>query len=228
MINETVLKHQLRLIVFILLIASCANDKPRQKVKPVEIKQTDLATNAEPVMTVEDEKQLQELVTELYEWHETKSSNNDFNPAADTENRNYIGLDMKQNNLRLKEIRATNLFDEAFLENYQRIATSLDKQLKTKALEWEVGYLPTFGSGANPWCNCQDIPDDSYWNYLKISIISIENNEAALSWTWGNNNSISIEWSKNFNYRIKASKKNEKWKISYLQGFDYDDFLKIN
>jgi hypothetical protein len=44
---------------------------------------------------------------------------------------------------------------------------------------------------------------------------------ATLTWTWGNS-----DWSKDFNYKVKAKKTDGVWKISYLQGFDINEFVR--
>lgn len=78
---------------------------------------------------------------------------------------------------------------------------------------WQVNYLP-FGNDANPWCNCQDYPD--YWTTLTISRLKRSNNDVSFVWTFDN---------KNY-YKVIATRLDNTWKIKYLQGFDYKEFLK--
>jgi hypothetical protein len=132
------------------------------------------------------------------------------NNASDTV---YAGIDWDAHNKRLKAIKESNYFDLQFIDNYQKIAEGLDAALKSGKMIWPVNELPPFGYDANPWCNCQDNPDN-YWDILKITGLKIGNDHASFSWTWGNG----------FEYKVKASKKNGTWKISYLDGFDYNNY----
>jgi hypothetical protein len=150
----------------------------------------------------------------LYEWHETNSTQQDFKPIADAEEIAYVGLDMNQHTERLSELKQTEFFTASFLENYHQLALTIDEGLKTKKLEWLVGELPSFGSNASPWCNCQDNPEN-YWKTMTIKLKSIENNTATFIWTWG----------EDFEYQVKAIKENDQWKISYLQGFDLETYF---
>ncbi|HQR00689.1 MAG TPA: DUF3828 domain-containing protein, partial [Ferruginibacter sp.] len=78
---------------------------------------------------------------------------------------------------------------------------------------WLTNDLSPFGNDANPWCNCQDYPDD-YWKRLTIRDIKAVGDSAVFSWTWGDD----------LRYRVKAKKENGNWKISYLQGFDFSNY----
>mgnify|MGYP003587846635 FL=1 len=107
-----------------------------------------------------DKQEIEILVKKLYEWVETKNSNNDFNPLANKKGDKYIGLDLNSHKKRLEELKKTNFFSQQFLDNYNKIALRIDSNLKTKKIEWLEGDLPPFGNDANPWCNCQDYPDN--------------------------------------------------------------------
>lgn len=189
-----------------LLLAGCnqANNTkhPTAKVKGLN------STN--------DKEDLQRLVRDLYQWHETDSLHEDFEPIADDQDSIYVGIDLERHKQRLTELKQTGLFAEEFLNNYNKIALTIDRELKSKKLKWSVGDLPPFGNNANPWCNCQDNPDN-YWQTLTINRIAFNNNTTSFIWTWGDN----------FTYKVKALKENNDWKISYLQGFDFEDFVPI-
>lgn len=165
-----------------------------------------------------DKQEIEALVKKLYEWVETKNSNNDFNPIANKKGDKYIGLDLNAHKKRLEELKKTNLFSQQFLDNYNKIALKIDSNLKTKKIEWFEGELPPFGNGANPWCNCQDNPDN-YWKTMTINHLKVENNNASFDWTWS--------WKGNFKYKVKTVKENGFWKIASLEGFNFDDFTKI-
>lgn len=166
-----------------------------------------------------DKQQLETLLLKTYEWVETKNSNNDFNPVANKKGDKYIGLNLKEHNKRLEELKKTKFFSQQFLDNYNKIALKIDANLKNKKIEWFVGDLPPFGNDANAWCDCQDNPEE-YWKTLKISNLKIENDKASFSWTW-------TKWKDDSKYAVKAVKENGIWKIAYLEGFDYDNLTKI-
>lgn len=165
-----------------------------------------------------DRQEIEILVKKLYEWVETKNSNNDFNPLANKKGDKYIGLDLNAHKKRLEELKKTNFFSQQFLDNYNKIALRIDSNLKTKKIEWFEGELPPFGNDTNPWCNCQDNPEN-YWKTMTIDHMKIENNNASFDWTWS--------WKGDFKYKVKTVKENGIWKIESLEGFDFNDFTKI-
>ena len=177
-------------------------------------KKTKATKEQSTVIAADDKEKLQHLVRQLYKWHETKSSNHDFDPIADNQDSIYVGLDLKKHEQRIVELKQTGFFDNQFIDNYNTIALTIDKGLRNKKLEYLVGELPPYGNDANPWCNCQDAPDN-YWQKIKINNITFDNTTATFSWSWG----------ENFNYKVKAVKLNNNWKISYLQGFDIKEFF---
>lgn len=189
-----------------LLLAGCQQTE----------KQTASAT--QPAAPVSDNTAaLQQLVRQLYEWHETKSSQNDFEPMADNQDSAYVGLDLTKHKARVAELQKTGFFSTQFLDNYNRIGLAIDQGLKRKKLEWRVGELPPFGNDANPWCNCQDNPD-RYWQTMTLNTVTADATTATFTWTWGGG----------FTYKGKAIRENGQWKIAYLEGFDFDDFVPAN
>ena len=164
----------------------------------------------------EDIEQIQNLIRQVYKWHEAQEySNNDM--LTDSKDSIYIGFNLDQLKLDFEELKATNYFSTEFIDNYYKIFTTLDKKLRNKEFEWLVGDVPPFGGDVNPWCNCQDNPDN-YWQTITIDKITFNNNTANFTWTWGGN----------FEYKARAIKLNESWKISYLEGFNFDEFTKTN
>ncbi len=192
------------LLLFILLFSACNQEKETSEV----------STSSEKEITDEDEEKLLFLIRSMYEWHETKSTLQDFMPIADADEIAYIGLDKEQHNQRVAELKQSGFFAEEFIENYKKIATSIDEGLNTKKLEWLVGELPDFGNYAGPWCDCQDYPEN-YWKTMTIKEVIFENNSATFTWTWGDD----------FEYKGKAILENDQWKISYLQGFDLETYF---
>jgi hypothetical protein len=166
-----------------------------------------------PTSSKPEEEDLLKLTRNLYEWHESKNSKNDFDPISDDNDSAFIRLDLEMHKKRISELKQTGFFASEFIDNYNKLALSIDADLKNKKIEWLVGDMPPFGNDANPWCNCQDNPDN-YWKTLTITDLEIENNVATFNWTWGND----------FEYKVNAIKSGDEWKITYLQGFDSSNF----
>lgn len=164
-----------------------------------------------------DSLELQKLVRDLYKWNETKNSNPDFDVLQKEKTDTiYANLDLDAHKQRLNELKETNFFDKEFLDNYDKIGVTIDEKMRNKSLVYYIGELPSFGNDANPWCNCQDNPDN-YWKILTIKKLNIKDNQADFVWTWGDD----------FEYKTKAVKENNVWKISYLEGFDFNEFFNL-
>ena len=155
------------------------------------------------------------LLRSMYEWYETKGIKSmDFDVYS--KDSLYAGIDSIALRNRLTELQHTDFFSQDFLNNYKKIAQEIDNQLKHGTMKFYKGDLPPYGSEANPWCNCQDNPDN-YWKIIETKNIKINGNSASLSWTWGGN----------FLYRVKLKREHTAWKISYLEGFDFNSFFYI-
>ncbi|MDA6069979.1 hypothetical protein NJT12_10160 [Flavobacterium sp. AC] len=200
-----------KLLFLSLFCISLVSFKPMD-VKPLK------KINAS-IYFLSDKQQLESLLRKTYEWIETKSSKMDFDVVENKKGDKYIGLNLKAHTKRLEELKKTNFFAQEFLDNYNKIGLKIGDNLKTNKMEYLVGDLPPYGNDANMWCDCQDSPDE-YWKTMKISIVKIDNNKATLNWTW-------TEWKDKSKYNVKAIKENGIWKISYLEGFDYNSLTKI-
>ena len=86
-----------------------------------------------------------------------------------------------------------------------------------------VGELPTFtfSNDADPWTMCQDVPYDkpNPYDFIEINMLNLEKGE--VDWKWGKLEANSDKGWKDFSYRFRVVKENDKWKIAYLQGFDF-------
>lgn len=196
------------MLFFGFLLMSCNESKP---------KTTTASDDLSSEIDLEKERtEIQGLIKNLYKWHELVSTNQDFIPILENKSdTNYAGLDIDALILRLEELRETNYFSLVFIENYLEIGTTINRELRNKTLVWEVGGYPPFGNGANPWCNCQDIVKE-YWEILSINNLEINAKSASFSWTWDGD----------FNYKAHAIKVDDQWQISYLEGFDLEDYIK--
>lgn len=179
---------------------------------------TDTATPQQTVAS--DDEQVKSLVVRFYKWKDENLDDGDFVPLSNDISNKYIGgIDVDKHASRLDRLRKSGFFTEDFLASYDSIAKAIDKKLKSGEFEWQVGDMPPFGNGANPWCDCQDYPSDTPWDSIVVTINSIDDKTASLSWTWGN-----AEWAEKFSYNVRAAKVDGSWRISYLQGFDYSNY----
>lgn len=173
--------------------------------------------------------EIQQLIRKLYNWQEAqKPSENEM--ISDAKDSLYLGFNLVQLEKDILELKASNLFANEFITNYRRIYTTLDEQLKTKKIEWLVGDLPPFGNDANPWCNCQDVPYDqpNPWDLIEVEKIQLDKEKGEFVWKWGKlESNTSKEWFEAA-YKFRVVKENGKWKIAYLEGFDFIEFTRSN
>ena len=161
-----------------------------------------------------DSAALKALVVALLAWQRTDKKS-DFEPLLQHPNDTvYAGIDWQVHQQSVAALEKTNFFTKDFLDNYQQIALLLDEEMKHNKTKYAVGDLPPYGNEANPWCNCQDYPPNSF-KRLQIVALTINANTASFKWTWGHK----------FFYGVKAKKANNSWKIAALEGFTKNNFL---
>ncbi|MBG8555556.1 hypothetical protein [Hymenobacter guriensis] len=174
-----------------------------------------------PVLT-DEEKQIKHLIRNVLNWADANKSINLLPVISDTKDSVYVGFDLVKHKQNLTKLRQTTFFSKEFIENYNKIILTLDKELRSGKEKWLVGDMPTFdfASDTDPWTLSQDVPYDepNPYDFVEIKIINLDKGE--VDWKWGKLESNSdIGW-KNFSYRFRVVKEENKWKIAYLQGFD--------
>lgn len=201
------MKKLLTVAAGVLLLASCGNhENANKKGKAIVAEAPDAISQDSIVLT--------KLVRSVYTWQDREGQGNDFEPKEIEGDSLFRGIDWTAYDKRVKTLKESNYFDQRFLDNHKQIAQYIDTALKSGREEWPKGEYPSFGYDASPWCNCQDAASDSAWSTLTITNLKIENGQADFSWTWGDN----------FLYKTKATKENNVWKISYLEGFKLENF----
>lgn len=190
----------------VFLMTACGNHENVGKEEKTNVTEAPAGT---PAASNQDSIDLTKLVRAVYKWQDTEGQGNDFDPKETEGDSLYRGIDWEAYNKRVKKLKASNYFDQRFLDNHKQVAQYIDTALKSGREEWRKDDLPSFGYDQSPWCNCQDAPSDTAWGMLTITNLKIENGQADFSWTWGDN----------FFYKTKATKENGAWKISYLEGF---------
>lgn len=171
-------------------------------------------TGTKAETATDDKTQIKNLVIRVLKWHDKNGVLNGFEPIFNPNDSLAIGMDLKVLQNELDNFTKTKLFDKEFVENYSKIVKTIDKKIRNKEISFMDGDMPPY-AGADPWCNCQDIPYDNPWDKIDVKFISIDKDNAELTWTWG-----ASDWSKDFDYKVKVKKTEGTWKISYLQGFD--------
>ena len=210
-------------LVLGLIFLSC-NQNTRTKTTTT-VKQTE---NLQQIDNSKDKEEIQNLMRQTLKWADSKNVIDILPLLADSQDSVYIGFDLNKHKSNLDKLRTTDFFASEFIENYNQIILTLDKKLRNREIEeWLVGDIPNFrfANGANPWCDCQDIPYDnpSPWDYIEIEVIELNNDRAELIWKWGGLDiNINSAW-KEFSYKFRAVKENGKWKITYLQNFDFEE-----
>ena len=238
------MKFPLFSLMFLLGLLACNNqDKQTEKVKLItetkkdsqEEEVVEVETVGEPsqsalVETVvqidneetqvelelDDNQLIIRLVRQLYKWRENQDSGYDFDVLGDGEK--YTSINKEALEAKLKLLKDSNLFGEEFLQNYSQIAIEIDKGLSTGEIEYLEGTLPPYGTGASSWTETQDVLDGAYWNIITIENIAINGDEATLQWFWPKSFSSK-------GYKIEVKKENGKWRISYMEGFDFEKFF---
>lgn len=172
-----------------------------------------------------DKEEIQKLIRQTLSWANSNKSIELLPAMPDKNDSLYIGFDLDSLKLNLLKLKATNFFSQNFIENYQQIILTLDAKIKKKEFEdWEVGEMQTFSFSfdVNPWCQCQEIPENYPWSRVNINIIKLNKQNGELTWSWSN-----LDWpSDDFKYYFRVVKEDGKWKIDYLSGFDYNESIK--
>jgi len=224
-------KYLLLLIIGTMVLeSSCTSNQKSQteQVNTISAVQTDATIeqteNLQQVGSLRDKEEIQNLIRQVLKWANSKNTIEILPVLTDNQDSVYIGFDLRKHKSNLGKLRATNFFATEFIENYNQIILTLDKKLRNHEFEeWLVGDLPTFrfANDVNPWCACQDYPDDNPWD-VEIEVVELNNDKAQLIWRWGDIENLYFTL-KEFSYKFRAVKENGKWKISYLQEFDFEE-----
>ena len=179
--------------------------------------------NLQPYGAASDTGQVEQLIRKVLVWADSKNSINLLPMLTDKRDSFYIGFDLNKHNENLDKLRGTDFFANEFINNYDQIILTLDKKLRNKNFEpWMVGDLPTFpfANDVDPWCDCQDYLD---WDSVVVQVIQINGNRWNLRWKWGNPEVAGDPGWREFYYDFTAIKENGKWRVAYMNGFDFHE-----
>lgn len=226
-------------LLLALSLFGCNQVKKQSSIKKADSLNKDSAilqtnkSNASSIMpdSVADKKEIQLLVRNVLLWAESGKAPNLTPVITDSKDRVCIGFDDEGIKTNCDVFRSTNYFSSEFIDNYALIFQTLEKELKDKKFDpWSANDLPpfNFANDVDPWSNSQDVPYDkpNAYGLVDVHIISLNNQEGELYWTWGGlPHGTDPSW-KDIKYKFKVRKENNKWKISYMQGFDFAESVK--
>jgi hypothetical protein len=201
------------IIATVICFGSCAR---AQNINIEKEKQTE---NLKVANVQKDKEEIQKLVRQVLNWSESKESIDLLPVLTNSQDSIYIGFDMDKLKENLNKLKGTGFFSSEFIENYKQVILTLDGKLRNKEyIEWLVGDLPPFkfANDINPWCLCQGFSPEQCDD---VEIIKIDSKSGELIWNWKKG----TDW---MNFKFKVVKEDNKWKISYMQGFDYKESTK--
>ena len=196
--------NALALLLMTVLCVSCNNSKTNTSTTIITEK---IAEN--------DKEQIEKLIRDVNSWGNSEKGTSGITYfTIDEKTGISTGVDIKKHQLELEKLKKSDYFSADFIENFNQIGLKLDQMIKTKAIsDWKPNEeIGPFGD-SSPWCNCQEGGD---MKKIQIKIIDLNDQKGSLSWTWSE-----PDYSKGFEYKFNVVKENGKWKIAYLEGFDF-------
>lgn len=209
----------LKSILLLLPFAFFACNKTENTAETAPTEQT-LEITASDSSSEHDKNEIEKKVKDMYRWFENKK---------DWKGNKYIikdslivGYDMADQKLYLRELQESGYFAEEFISNMGRIIKKQDELLRTGKVEWLDNDMIPFHGDVNNWCNCQDVPTDTDpYGQIKITFTKLNQKEADIFWKWNVSKDVDPSWAEP-KYAIRMAKKNNKWKIAWMEGWDYD------
>ena len=199
-------------VLFTIVMTSC--NKTENKAEDTVLEELPAPTDEiENLHRIDDSLAINKLLIDLHRWHLKTETVPDFDVyLAKPTDTLYAGIDSKKHEKRVAALKATGFFTDEFIENYNKIASTIDTGLKKGTAVYAVGELPPYGNDADPWTNSQDYPDD-YWKKIILYNLTYNNDIISSTWSFGDNK-----------YDCRFKKVDGKWKVDWLDGFDYKSF----
>ncbi len=175
-------------------------------------------------VSAKDSIALNNLAVKLYKWRHENPIEFIKIGKPDVNNTKYESIDwLKYDKLKVI-LKETGFFSKAFLKNYKKILSKINRKLKTGELEWRVGQPAPFGFEGDIWCKCLSYPKvKKYWEDIAIKKPRLKKDGTVkfkLFWQGD-----VIEYKKSdFKYKASAVKEKGKWKIKTLEGFKKKDY----
>jgi hypothetical protein len=210
------------LLVISVLVISCSCVQTHNEAD-MSAKDSNVAVMQE-VDNAKNKEEIEILIRNVLKWTDSKQAIRLLPIIAKDSICTGFDLDTLKRNL--TQLKGIGYFASEFIQNYNLIILTLDKKIKNYEFnKWNVYELPTFrfANDINPWCECQDNLD---WNLVKVKIIRLSNDNGEMIWYWGNlNKNYDASW-KDFEYKFRVVKEDGKWKIAYMEGFDFNESIR--
>lgn len=165
------------------------------------------------VIRTDDSLAITQLLKDMYKWHAKDELTGDFDVyLAHPDDTIYAGIDQEAHSKRIKAIKSSDFFTDKFIDNYDKIASAIDTELKKGTAVYVVGEFPPYGNESDPWTHSQDSADD-YWKIFTLTDIKYKGENVDCVWSW-----------KDYAYSFKLIKENGTFKIDEMEGFNFKDF----
>lgn len=203
------INYILFIITFIISFLGCDLNGQKKTRKIVDERNSELKV---------DKEEIRRLIIQVLNWSQTNESIDLLPGLEDSTHTSYIGFDMVKHRENLILLKNTSFFSTEFIENYDRIIKTLDKKLRDGEFHWLVGELPPFkfNSEVNAWCLCQGFSPEQLGD---VEVIKMDITGGEFLWRW----SKYADWC---DFKFCVIKEDNKWKISYMQGFDFKESIK--
>jgi hypothetical protein len=212
-----IVKH-FGLVIFIvgLTLSSCY-----QKNKTADTTENKLENLQTSDISV-DKGEIQNLIRQVLNWADSKNRIDLLPVVTDSYDSVYIGFDLDKHKQNLEKLKSTGFFSTEFIDNYDKIILTLDKGLRNGNYEkWFVGDLPTFifANDYSPWWSGQE---SFSIEKSVIELIKLDKEKGEFYFVCGDK-VAGCEGLENYKMRFRVVRENNKWKISYMEGFDFKE-----
>jgi hypothetical protein len=164
-----------------------------------------------------DKKDIQRLIKDVLTWSDSKDAIN-LLPVFSKDS--VYSFDMNKHQSNLDKLKKTNFFANEFIDNYNQIILTLDKNLRNGIYDkWLVGDLPTFifANDYDPWWDGQEhFSLDS----ADVKMINLNNTSGEFYFVCGATGTY-CQGVEDYKMKFQVVKQDGKWKISHMEGFDY-------
>jgi len=145
-----------------------------------------------------------------------------------------VGLNMKEHTKNLAKIRESGFFSREFVANYNNLITTLDQRLSLGDIVWMCDVMQSFNFAQDHdvWIAGQELPyyDPEPFEIIEMQTIQLDDTKGEFYWKWAAVNGMGQATKsalENYKQRFEVVKEDGKWKISYLQTFDYEQGIKF-